>query len=151
MKQKLTRPCVITTVDFNAQTAFKGIGRNALVLVDNSRLNSLVAAAITAVEAGYLERVAVLLLLDSRVADSNEELARFNVGLRALWSAGILVIKPWHGFLSRNEEGYFKTDEIDNIKKECAQALRSANPSFLNEVTKAKTIKAVVNRGETFT
>ena len=66
MTQKLTRPCVITTVDFNAQSAVKGIGRNALVLVDNSRLNSLVAAAITAVEAGYLERVAVLLLLDSR-------------------------------------------------------------------------------------
>ena len=102
MKQKLTRPCVITTVDFNSQTAFKGIGRNALVLVDNARLNSLVAAAITAVQAGYLERVAVLLLLDSRVADSNEELARFNVGLRALWAAGILVLKPWHGFLGRN-------------------------------------------------
>ena len=96
MTQKLTRPCVITTVDFNAQSAFKGIGKNALILIDNSRLNILVAAVITAVEAGYFERVAVLLLLDSRVADSNEELARFNVGLRALWSAGVLVIKPWN-------------------------------------------------------
>ena len=34
MKQKLTRPCVITTVDFNAQSAFKGIGKNALILID---------------------------------------------------------------------------------------------------------------------
>ena len=105
MTQKLTRPCVITTVDFNAQSAFKGIGKNALVLIDNSRLNSLVAAVITAVEAGYFERVAVLLLFDSRVADSNEELARFNVGLRALWSAGVLVIKPWHGFFEQKRGG----------------------------------------------
>jgi hypothetical protein len=53
MTQKLTRPCVITTVDFNAQSAFKGIGKNALILIDNSRLNILVAAVITAVEAGW--------------------------------------------------------------------------------------------------
>ena len=105
MTQKLTRPCAITSVDFNNQSAFKGIGKNALVLIDNSRLSSLVSAVITAVEAGYFKRVAVLLLLDSRVADNNEELTRFNVKLRALWSAGIAVIKPWNGFLSRHEEG----------------------------------------------
>jgi len=136
MTQKLTRPCVITTVDFNAQSAFKGIGKNALILIDNSRLNILVAAVITAVEAGYFERVAVLLLLDSRVADSNEELARFNVGLRALWSAGVLVIKPWHGFLSRNEEGYFKTGEIDSIAGRVDNALKRLPKLLGNPATR---------------
>ena len=136
MTQKLTRPCAITSVDFNNQSAFKGIGKNALILIDNSRLSSLVSAVITAVEAGYFKRVAVLLLLDSRVADNNEELARFNVRLRALWSAGILVIKPWNGFLSRHEEGHFKTGEIDNIAARVDNALKRLPKLMSNPATR---------------
>ena len=136
MTQKLTRPCAVTSIDLNNQSAFKGICKNALVLVDNTRLGSLVSAVITAVEAGYFKRCAVLLLLDSRVADNNEELTRFNVKLRALWSAGILVLKPWHGFLGRNEEGYFKTGEIDSIAGRVDNALKRLPKLLSNPATR---------------
>ena len=56
MIQKLTRPCAVTSIDLNNQSAFKGICKNALVLVDNTRLGSLVSAVITAVEAGYFKQ-----------------------------------------------------------------------------------------------
>ena len=79
MIHKVTRPCAVTSIDLNNKSAFKGISKNALVLVDNSRLGSLVSAVITAVEAGYFKRCAVLLLLDSSVAANNEELTRLNV------------------------------------------------------------------------
>ena len=136
MIQKLTRPCAITSIDLNNQSAFKGICKNALVLVDNSRLSSLVSAVITAVEAGYFKRCAVLLLLDSRVAASNEELTRFNIKLRALWSAGIAVIKPWNGFLVRHDEGHFQTSEIANIATRVDQALKRLPKLFSNPATR---------------
>ena len=88
MIQKLTRPCTVTSIYFNNPSAFKGISKHTLLLIDNSRLESLVSAVITAVTAGYFKRCAVLLLLDSSVAVNNEELTRLNVRIRALWSSG---------------------------------------------------------------
>ena len=124
MIQKLTRPCTVTSIDFNNTAAFKGISKHALLVIDNSRLESLVSAVITAVEAGYFKRCAVLLLLDSSVAASNEELTRLNVRIRALWSAGLAVIKPWNGFLARTGEGNFQTSEIGDIAARVDQGLR---------------------------
>ena len=79
MIQKLTRPSAVTSIDLNNQSAFKGISKNALVLVDNSRLGSLVSAVITAVEAGYFKRCAVLLLLDSSVAANNSYILKIYI------------------------------------------------------------------------
>ena len=136
MIHKLTRPCAVTSIDLNNQSAFKGISKNALVLVDNSRLGSLVSAVITAVEAGYFKRCAVLLLLDSSVAANNEELTRLNVRIRALWSAGLAVIKPWNGFLARTDEGNFQTGEIGNIAARVDQALKRMTKLLSNPATR---------------
>ena len=112
---KLTRPCTVTSIDFNNPTAFKGISKHALLLIDNTRLESLVTAVTTAVDGGYLKRCAVILLLDSSVAASNDVLTRLNVRMRALWSAGLAVIKPWNGFLARTSEGNFQTCDVGDI------------------------------------
>ena len=88
MIQKLTRPCTVTSIDFNNPSAFKGISKHALLLIDNTRLEYLVTADITAVDGGYFKRCAVILLLDSSVAASNDVLTRLKVRLRALWSGG---------------------------------------------------------------
>ena len=136
MIHKLTRPCTVTSIDLNNRSAFKGISKNALVLVDNSRLESLVSAVITAVEAGYFKRCAVLLLLDSSVAANNEELTRLNVRIRALWSAGLAVIKPWNGFLVRTDEGNFQTGEIGNIAARVDQALKRMPKLLSNPATR---------------
>ena len=135
MIHKLTRPCTVTSIDLNNRSAFKGISKNALVLVDNSRLESLVSAVITAVEAGYFKRCAVLLLLNSSVAANNEELTRLNVRIRALWSAGLAMIKPWNGFLARTDEGNFQTGEIGNIAARVDQALKRMTKLLSNPAT----------------
>ena len=108
---KLTRPCTVTSLDFNTPTVFKGISKIALLLVDNTRLECLVTAVAAAVDGGYLKRCAVVLLLDSSVAANNDVLTRLNVRMRALWSAGLAVVKPWNGFLARTSEGNFQTSD----------------------------------------
>ena len=136
MIQKLTRPCTVTSIDFNNPSAFKGISKHTLLLIDNSRLESLVSAVITAVDAGYFKRCAVLLLLDSSVAASNEELTRLNVRIRALWSAGLAVIKPWNGFLARTGEGNFQTGDIGDIAARVDQAIKRMPKLLSNPATR---------------
>ena len=69
---KLTRPCVVTSTDYTIPTVFKGIKKNALLIVDNTRLQNLVTAVATAVDGGYFNRCGVVLLLDSSVAANND-------------------------------------------------------------------------------
>ena len=121
---KLTRPCSVTSIDFNNPTAFKGMSKHALLLIDNTRLECLVTAVAAAVDGGYFKRCAVVLLLDSSVAANNDELTRLNVRMRALWSAGIAVIKPWNGFLARTSEGNFQTSDIDGIAARVDQGMK---------------------------
>ena len=47
---KLTRPCVVTSTDYTIPTVFKGIKKNALLIVDNTRLEYLVTAVAAAVD-----------------------------------------------------------------------------------------------------
>ena len=131
---KLTRPCIVTSVDYTIPTVFKGIKKNALLIVDNTRLEYLVTAVAAAVDGGYFTRCAVVLLLDSSVAANNDELTRLNVRMRALWSAGIAVIKPWNGFLARTSEGNFQISDIDGIAARVDQGMKRlpkllSNPS----------------------
>ena len=130
------RPCTVTSIDFNNPSAFKGISKHTLLLIDNTRLESLVSAVITAVDAGYFKRCAVLLLLDSSVAASNDELTRLNVRIRALWSAGLAVIKPWNGFLARTGEGNFQTGDIGVIAARVDQAIKRMPKLLSNPATR---------------
>ena len=98
---KLTRPCTVTSLDFNIPTVFKGIKKNALLIVDNTRLQNLVTAVSTGVDGGYFNRWGVILLVDSSVAVNDDELNPLMIRMRALWSAGIAVIKPWNGFITK--------------------------------------------------
>ena len=131
---KLTRPCTVTSVDYTIPTVFKGIKKNALLIVDNTRLEYLVTAVAAAVDGSYFTRCAVVLLLDSSVAANNDKLTRLNVRMRALWSAGIAVIKPWNGFLARTSEGNFQISDIDEIAARVDQGTKRlpkllSNPS----------------------
>ena len=131
---KLTRPCTVTSLDFNIPTVFKGISKNALLLVDNTRLECLVTAVAAAVDGCYFKRCAVFLLLDSSVAANNDVLTRLNVRMRALWSAGIAVVKPWNGFLTRTSEGNFQTSDVGEIAARVDQGIKRlpkvlSNPS----------------------
>ena len=110
---KLTRPCVMTSTDYSIPTIFKGIKKNTLIIIDNTRLQNLVTAVGTVVDGGYFHRCGVVLLLDSSVAANNDELTRLNIRMRALWSAGIAVIKPWTGFLTRTSKGNFNINDVD--------------------------------------
>ena len=121
---KLTRPCIVTSVDYTIPTVFKGINKNALLVVDNTRLEYLVTAVAAAVDGGYFKKCAVVLLLDNSVAANNGELTRFNVRMRALWRVGIAVIKPWNGFLARTSEGNFQTSDIDGIAARVDQGMK---------------------------
>ena len=100
MISKLTRPCIITLTDYSLPTIFKEIKKDALIIVDNTRLHNLVTAVATAVDGGYFHRCGVVLLLDSSVAANNDDLTSLNIRMRALWSAGLAVLKPWTWFLS---------------------------------------------------
>ena len=131
---KLTRPCTVTSLDFNIPTVFKGISKNALLLVDNTRLECLVTAVAAAVDGGYFKRCAMVLLLDSSVAANNDVLTRLNVRMRALWSAGLAVVKPWNGFLARTSEGNFQTSDVGEIAARVDQGIKRlpkllSNPS----------------------
>ena len=128
---KLTRPCVVTSTDYSITTIFKGIKKNALIIVDNTRLQNLVTAVATAVDGGYFNRCGVVLLLDSSVAANNDELTRLNIRMRALWSAGIAVIKPWTGFLTRTSEGNFNISDVDGIAARVDQGMKRL-PKLLN-------------------
>ena len=105
MIQKLTRPCTVTSIDFNNTSAFKGISKHALLLIDNTRLEYLVTAVTTAVDGGYFKRCAVVLLLDSSVAANNNVLTRLNVRMRALWSASSPWSSPGTGSLTGPARG----------------------------------------------
>ena len=129
---KLTRPCVVTSTDYTIPTVFKGIKKNALLIVDNTRLEYLVTAVATAVDGGY----GVVLLLDSSVAANNDELTRLNVRMRALWSAGIAVIKPWNGFLARTSEGNFQISDIDGIAARVDQGMKRLPKLLSNPATR---------------
>ena len=120
----LTRPCTVTSVDFTIPTVFRGISENALLVIDNTRLEHLVTAVEAAVDGGYFKRCAVILLLDNSVAANNGELVRFNVRMRALWRVGIAVIKPWNVFLARTSEGNFQTCDIDVIAARVDQGMK---------------------------
>ena len=133
---KLTRPCTVTSLDFNIPTVFKGISKNALLLVDNTRLECLVTAVAAAVDGGYLKRCAVVLLLDSSVAANNDVLTHLNVRMRALWSAGIAVIKPWNGFLARTSEGNFQISDIDGIAARVDQGMKRLPKLLSNPATR---------------
>ena len=133
---KLTRPCTVTSLDFNNPTAFKGISKHALLLIDNTRLECLVTAVTTAVDGGYLKRCAVILLLDSSVAASNDVLTRLNVRMRALWSAGLAVIKPWNGFLARTSEGNFQTCDVGDIAARVDQGIKRMPKLLSNPATR---------------
>ena len=85
MAGMLTRPCTITSVDFTTPTVLREISENALLVIDNHKLEHLVTAVEAAVNGGYVKRFGVILLLDSSVAADNRELLRFNVWMRALW------------------------------------------------------------------
>ena len=98
---KLTTPCGVTSTDYTIPTVFKGIKKNALLIVDNTRLQNLVTAVATGVDDGYFNRWGVILLVDSSVAVNEDELNPLMIRMRALWSAGIAVIKPWNGFLTK--------------------------------------------------
>ena len=128
---KLTRPCVVTSTDYTIPTVFKGIKKNALLIVDNTRLQNLVTAVATAVDGGYFNRCGVVLLLDSSVAANNDELTRLNIRMRALWSAGIAVIKPWTGFLTRTSEGNFNINDVDGVAARVDQGMKR-RPKLLN-------------------
>ena len=98
---KLTTPCGVTSTDYTIPTVFKGIKKNALLIVDNIRLQNLVTAVATGVDGGYFNRWGVILLVDSSMVGNDDELNPLMIRMRALWSAGIAVIKPWNGFLTR--------------------------------------------------
>ena len=132
----LTRPCTVTSVDFTIPTVFRGISKNALLVIDNTRLEHLVTAVAAAVDGGYFKRCAVVLLLDSSVAANNDELTRFNVRMRALWRVGIAVIKPWNGFLARTSEGNFQTSDIDGIAARVDQGMKHLPKLLSNPTTR---------------
>ena len=67
---------MVTSTDYTIPTVFKGIKKNALLIVDNTRLQYLVTAVATAVDGGYFNRCGVILLLDSSVAANNDEVGR---------------------------------------------------------------------------
>jgi len=128
----LTRPCTITSADFTIPTVLRGMSENALLLIDNTRLEKLVTAVEAAVDGGYFKRCAVILLLDNSVAANNSELVRFNVRMRALWRVGIAVIKPWNVFLARTSEGSFQTCDIDLIAARVDQGMKLL-PNMLSQ------------------
>ena len=78
-------------------------------------LYTLVTAVEAVVEGGYFHRCGVVILIDSNVLNNNDDLTNLNLKLRSLWSAGLAVLKPWNGFLTRTKEGNFSTADVDTI------------------------------------
>jgi len=132
MAGMLTRPCTITSVDFTIPTVLREISENALLVIDNRKLEHLVTAVEAAVNGGYVRRFGVILLLDSSVAADNRELLRFNVRMRALWRAGIVVVKPWSVFLPRTQRDNFRICDIDLIAARIEQGMKKL-PNMFNQ------------------
>ena len=103
MFSQLTRSFAATSTDYSLPTLFKEIKQDALIIVDNTMLYTLVTAVVAAVEGGYFHRCGVVVIIDSSVADNNDDLTDLNLKLRSLWSAGLAVLKPWTGFLTRTK------------------------------------------------
>ena len=61
MAGMLTRPCTITSVDFTIPTVLREISENALLVIDNHKLEHLVTAVEAAVNGGYVKRLGVIL------------------------------------------------------------------------------------------
>ena len=136
MISKLTRPCVITSTDYSLPTLFKEIKRDALIIVDNTMLHTLVTAVAAAVEGGYFHRCGVILLMDSSVAANDDDLTNLNIKLRSLWSAGLAVLKPWTGFLTRTKEGNFSTSDVDAIAARVDQGIKRMPKLLKNPATR---------------
>jgi hypothetical protein len=73
MFSKLTRPFTATSTDYSLPTLFKEIKRDALIIVDNTMLYTLVTAVVAAVEGGYFHRCGVVVLINISVATNNDE------------------------------------------------------------------------------
>ena len=131
MARMLTRPSTITPVDFTIPTVLRDISENAIVVIDNRKLEHLVTAVEAAVDGGYVKKFGVILLLDSSVAADNRELLRFNVRMRALWRAGIVVVKPWSVFLARTQRDNFRICDIDLIAARIEQGMKKL-PNMFN-------------------
>jgi hypothetical protein len=132
MARMLTRPSTITPVDFTIPTVLRDISENAIVVIDNRKLEHLVMAVEAAVDGGYVKKFGVILLLDSSVAADNRELLRFNVRMRALWRAGIAVVKPWSVFLPRTQRDNFRICDIDLIAARIEQGMKKL-PNMFNQ------------------
>ena len=135
MFSKLTRPFAATSTDYSLPTLFKEIKRDALIIVDNTMLYTLVTAVVAAVEGGYFHRCGVVVLIDSSVANNNDDLTDLNLKLRSLWSAGLAVLKPWTGFLTRTKEGNFNTADIDAIAARVDQGIKRLPKLLKNPAT----------------
>ena len=132
MARMLTRPSTITPVDFTIPTVLRDISENAIVVIDNRKLEHLVTAVEAAVDGGYVKKFGVILLLDSSVAADNRELLRFNVRMKALWRAGIAVVKPWSVFLPRTQRDNFRICDIDLIAARIEQGMKKL-PNMFNQ------------------
>jgi hypothetical protein len=132
MARRLTRPSTITPVDFTIPTILRDISDNAIVVIDNRKLEHLVMAVEAAVDGGYIKKFGVILLLDSSVAADNKELLRFNVRMKALWRAGIAVVKPWSVFLPRTQRDNFRSCDIDLIAARIEQGMKKL-PNMFNQ------------------
>ena len=132
---KLTRPFTATSTDYSLPTMFKDIKRNALLIVDNTMLYTLVNAVPAVVEGGYFHRCGVVVLIDNIVLNNKDDLTDLNLKLRSLWSAGLAVLKPWNGFLTRTKEGNFSTADIDTIAARVDQAIKRLPGLLKNPAT----------------
>ena len=121
--------------DYSIPTIFKGIKKNELIIVDNTRLHNLVTAVATAVDGSYFQRCGVVLLLDSSVAANNDELTSLNIRMRALWSAGITILKPWTGFLTRTSKGNFNINDVDGVAARVDQGMKRLPKLLKNPAT----------------
>ena len=87
-------------------------------------------------EGGYFHRCGVILLIDSSVATNDDDLTDLNLKLRSLWSAGLVVLKPWTGFLTRTKEGHFSTTDVDAIAARVDQGIKRLPKLLKNPATR---------------
>ena len=98
----------------------------------DARMSCSLAAA---VEGEYFHRCGVVVLIDSNVLNNNDDLTDLNLKLRSLWSAGLAVLKPWNGFLTRTKEGNFSTADIDAIAARVDQGIKRLPKLLKNPAT----------------
>ena len=75
-------------------------------------------------------------MIDSSVAANDDDLTDLNLKLRSLWSAGLAVLKPWTGFLTRTKEGNFSTTDVDAIAARVDQGIKRLPKLLKNPVTR---------------